>query len=264
MIASFFSGAVTYLYYADRVAQLPLSIIGTAMGTALLPTLSRKLGSGDIAEANKIHESGLEIVMFLTIPAALALMVLPFDIMQVLFARGKFTDNDADMAAWAMAAFAIGLPSFALIKIFSSCFFALKDTKTPVISATYAMLINIGLNIIFVLAFTFFNAPAHIGIALATSIAGWCNAQYLARKLFKTTSFSLSEQFRKRMLKILISCGAMLAVLLPLIISLPSSTVNLVVEIVVGGGVYMASILLLKTFTLDALKNFITRKNRAA
>ena len=264
MIASFFSGAVTYLYYADRVAQLPLSLIGTAMGTALLPALSRNLGSGNITEANKINQSGLEVVLFLTLPAAFALMILPFDIMHVLFVRGEFTGFDANMAAWAMAAFAMGLPSFALVKIYSSCFFALKDTKTPVISATYAMLINIGLNIVFVFTLSFFNAPPHIGIALATSIAGWFNAHYLGHKLYKTTSFSLSDIFNRRLFKISVSCVLMIAALFPLTFILSPSLTNLAIEIVVGGGVYIACILLLKTFTLDALKNFITRKNRVA
>ncbi len=264
MIASFFTGAVTYLYFADRVAQLPLSIIGTAMGTALLPMLSRKLGSGNIEEANKIHESALEVVLLLTIPAAFALMILTFDIMNILFVRGEFTALDARMSAWAMAAFALGLPAFALIKIFSSCFFALKDTRTPVVSATIAMIINIIFNLIFVLVFHAFSAPAHIGIALATALAGWFNARYLAVKLFKTTHFTLTAEFRKRFIKIIFSTFVMSILLLLLTVNLTSSVMNLAVEVIVGGGVYVTMILMLKTFPLDELKKYLIRKNRAA
>lgn len=262
MIASYFTGAVTYLYYADRVAQFPLSMIGTAMGTALLPMLSRKLGAGDIAEANKIHETGLEVVLLLTIPASFALMILPFDIMHVLFVRGEFTEFDSRMAAYAMAAFAMGLPAFALIKIFSSCFFALKDTKTPVISATIAMIINIVLNIIFVLVLRAFSAPPHIGIALATAIAGWFNAAYLGRKLFKTTHFSLTSTFVKRISKIMLSTFLMTIILLLLTVNLSSSPANLMIEVVIGGGLYLFMIFILKTFPMDELKPYLSRRKK--
>ncbi len=264
MIASFFTGAVSYLYYADRVAQLPLSIIGTAMGTALLPTLSRKLGAGENGEASKAQETGLEVVLFLTIPAAFALMVLTTDIMNVLFVRGEFTINDAKMAAYAMAAFSLGLPAFALIKIFSTSFFALKDTKTPVVSATIAMVINIVLNIIFVFSFQLLEWPPHVGIALATAISGWINAIYLGRKLFKTTSFELSETFWARMRKIILSAVLMFIALLLMVIMLETSVTNLAIEIIVGGSLYMGAILTLKTFPLDELRKFLTRKGRAS
>lgn len=264
MVASFFSGAVTYLYYADRVAQLPLSIIGTAMGTALLPSLSRSLGSGQNDEASKAQETGLEVVLFLTLPAALALLFLSHEIMQVLFVRGEFTIEDARLSAYAMAAFACGLPAFALIKIFSTSFFALKDTKTPVVSACIAMCINIALNILFVITFQLMEWAPHIGIALATSISGWINAAYLARKLFKTTHFSLSDIFWQKVRKITISTAVMGFVLLILITYFPTNIVYLAIEVAAGGAVYMAAILIQKTFPLDDLKKLLRRKNRAA
>jgi putative peptidoglycan lipid II flippase len=259
MIASYFTGAVSYLYYADRVAQLPLSIVGTAMGTALLPMLSRKLGAGELVEANRIQENALEVVLLLTIPASYALICLNFDIMHVLFVRGEFTDFDAAMAAYAMAAFAFGLPAFALIKILSSCFFALKDTKTPVISATYAMIINIFLNLVFVLLLRHFQLPVHVGIAMATALAAWFNAAFLARKLFGEKHFSLSGEFRKRLIKIIISTVIMSFALLFMTTHMPSGTIDLAIEIIIGGGIYLGLILLLKTFPLNELKSYLLR-----
>ncbi len=264
MIASFFSGAVSYLYYADRVAQLPLSLIATAMGTALLPMLSRKLGAGDIEEANKIHETGLEIVLLLTVPAAIALMVLHYEIMSVLFEHGEFTHQAAQASAYAMAAFACGLPAFALIKIFSSCFFALKDTKTPVVSATIAMLINIVLNVIFVFTLRALGIMPHIGIALATALSGWINASYLGIKLFKTTHFTLSRQFKVRISKIILSAATMAAILIAMILTMPVNIITLAIHIAVGGGTYLFMILVLKTFPINELKKYLSRKNRAA
>jgi putative peptidoglycan lipid II flippase len=260
MIASFFTGAVTYLYYADRIAQLPLSIIATAMGTALLPMLSKKLASGDIENANNIHEKGLEIVLLLTIPAAIALIILPFDIMNVLFVRGEFTAADANASAYAMAAFAIGLPAFALIKIFSSCFFALKDTKTPVISAVIAMTLNIILNLIFVFTFPKLDIMPHIGIALATALAGWFNALYLAKKLFHKTSFKLSKSFRARIIKILFSVSAMALILIFSFMFLKTGLFALMLQIALSMLVYFGCIILFKTFSLDEIRPYLPRK----
>lgn len=262
MIASFFTGAVTYLYYADRIAQLPLSIIATAMGTALLPMLSKKLAAGDIEHANSIHEKGLEIVLLLTIPAAIALIILPFEIMHVLFVRGEFTAADANAAAYAMAAFAIGLPAFALVKIFSSCFFALKDTKTPVVSAVIAMLINIILNLIFLVVFTSLDIMPHIGIALATAIAGWFNALYLAKKLFHKTSFTLTKNFKIRLIKILFSVSAMAVVLIFSFMFLKTGFFTLMLQITLSMIVYFGFVIVLKTFSLADIRPYLPRKFR--
>jgi len=264
MVASFFSGAVTYLYYADRISQLPLSIVGTAMGTALLPLLSRKLGAGEIAEANKIHETGLEVVMLLTLPATFALVVLHSDIMTILFQRGEFTAENAAAASYALVAFSLGLPAFALVKIFATSFFALKDTKTPVVSACIAMVVNVILNITFVLTLKHFGYMPHIGIALATACSSWVNATMLGTKLFRTTHFSLSRQFVVRMGKIIISTVAMTAILIFSIIALEVTTMNLAIKIISGGGTYVAMILLLKTFDLNELKTYLTRKKGKA
>lgn len=264
MVASFFTGAVTYLYYADRISQLPLSIIATAMGTAILPMLSRKLGAGDIDETNKIQETALEVVLLLTLPAAVALVILPFDIMTVLFVRGEFTESAAHASAYAMAAFALGLPAFALIKIFSSCFFALKDTKTPVVSAIRAMLINIVLCVSLSFSLNKIGFYPHAGIALATAISGWVNALYLAKKLFKTTQFELSKQFKTRLIKIISSTTAMALALVIAVASLDTGLINLIIEIVIGGAIYFIVILSLKTFDINELKKHLSRKNRSA
>src|SRR5690606_24865420 len=136
---------------------------------------------------------------------AVALMILPYDIMSVLFVRGEFTAEAARASAHAIAALSLGLPAFAMVKIYTSCLFALKDTKTPLRSAIYTVIINVILSITFVIIFNRQNIMPHIGIALATALAGWFNALYLGRHISRKTSFSLTGQFRQRLFKIIIA-----------------------------------------------------------
>lgn len=183
MIASFFTGAIAYLNYADRINQLPLSIIGTAMGTALLPELSRRLGAGDTQSANIGFNKAIEIVLLFSLPAACALFFIPHTIVGTLFERGVFTAADTHASALALSAFAFGLPAFTMNKIFSTSFFALKDTKTPVVGATISLFLNICLNILFALTFPRLGFMPHVGLALATSLSSWFSLWYLFRKL---------------------------------------------------------------------------------
>ena len=179
MIASLQDSAVAYLYYADRLYQLPLGIVGVAIGVVLLPDLSRHLGAGDKAAAMDSQNRSMELALLLTVPATVALLVMAEPIIRVLFERGAFTPRDTTATAWALAAFAIGLPAFVLIKVLQPGFFAREDTRTPMRLAAINLVLNAGGSLALFFAFKAAGLMPHVGIALATSIAAWVNAAML-------------------------------------------------------------------------------------
>ena len=142
IIASLQPGAVSHLYYADRVYELPLAIVGIAIGVVLLPDVSRHLRAGNHAAVMDSQNRSLEFAMLLTVPAAVALAVVPVEIVKGLFERGAFTAADTPATAYALAIFALGLPSFVLIKVFSPAYFAREDTATPMRYAALSLTAN--------------------------------------------------------------------------------------------------------------------------
>jgi len=260
LVASFITGAVAYLYYAERVSQFPLSLIATAMGTALLPALSRKLAQNDFSGANNNYNRAMEIICLLTIPATFALMILSYDITKVLFERGEFKSSSTLPTALALAFTTIGLPAFSLNKVYSACFFSLKDTRTPVISSVIAMVLNIVLIGIFLLIFTQLGFMLHLAMPLATSLAGFQNAFYLHYKLKKTSQFTFEAVFYKRLFKIILATAVMSFVLGLMTIYLPTTKTVLLMEITLGGAAFLAVILLTKAFDLSELKAVLKRK----
>lgn len=170
IIASLQAGAMTMLYLADRLYQLPLGVIGIAIGVVLLPELSRRLKAGDMDEAKAVEARALQFAMMLTLPAAVALAVIPVELVSVLFERGQFDAAATQGTAAALRAFAVGLPAFVLIKVFSPGFFAREDTRTPMLVGAAAVAINVAASL------SLFPFLGHVGIAMATSLAGWVNA----------------------------------------------------------------------------------------
>ena len=142
IIASLQDGAVSHLYYADRIYELPLAIVGIAIGVVLLPEMSRSLRAGNFDAVKRSQNRSLEFAMLLTVPAAVALAVIPNAIVSVLYERGAFTAADTPSTANALAIFALGLPAFVLIKVFSPAFFAREDTRTPMQIAVVSLLAN--------------------------------------------------------------------------------------------------------------------------
>ncbi len=212
IIASQKAGIIATLQYADRIYQLPLGVVGIAVGVALLPNISRKLRAEDTAGVDESQNRALELSMLLTVPAAIGLMVLPYPVVQVLFERGQFTSADTYATATALIAFAIGLPSFVLIKIFSPGFFAREDTRTPMIYAGIGAVTNV------VGSLLLFPAYAQIGIALATSAAGWINAGLLGITLASRGHYRpdarLKRNFPLMLLAALVMGGALAGILL--------------------------------------------------
>jgi putative peptidoglycan lipid II flippase len=209
------TGAVSYLYYADRLNQLPLGVVGIAVGTAILPALSRQVRTGDEAGAQATQNRGLELALLLTLPAAVGLAVLAHPILATLFERGAFDAAATAATAPALTAYAAGLPAFVLIKILAPGFFARRDTGTPVKIAVLAMAVNaIGTVLLgFVLPW------AHVGIAIAGSIAGWVNALALMVLLHRRGHFSLDVQSKRRLPRIAgaaVGMGALLLVAMSL------------------------------------------------
>jgi putative peptidoglycan lipid II flippase len=203
-------GSVSYLYYADRLNQLPLGVVGIAVGTAILPPLSRQVRLGHLAEAATTQNRGLELALLLTLPAAVALILLATPILSVLFQRGAFGAADTAATAAALAAYAAGLPAFVLVKVLAPGFFARQDTATPVKVAITALVSNLGLTLILM------QFLAHVGIAIATTIAGWVNALSLLALLIRRGHFRFDQRARRNLPRIVLAAlgmGVALAVL---------------------------------------------------
>jgi putative peptidoglycan lipid II flippase len=207
IIASMQDSAVSWLYYADRIYQLPLGLVGIAIGVVLLPDLSRKLRARDRDGALHSQNRSLELALLLTLPAAVALMIVPGPVIQVLFERGAFAASDSIATSTALAAFAAGLPAFVMVKVFSPGFFAREDTRTPMYYAGISVAVNITVSL------ALFWSIGHVGIAIATSVAGWVNAGLLAITLTKRGDFEFDAAFLSRLLPMCISCAVMGAAL---------------------------------------------------
>ncbi|MGB0505757.1 MAG: murein biosynthesis integral membrane protein MurJ [Pikeienuella sp.] len=175
IIASFYSGAVAWLHYADRIYQLPLGVVGVAIGVVLLPELSRRVRNEDADGAREAFNRAAEFALALTLPAAAALLVIPGTITAVLFGRGAFSAADAAATGAALMVFAIGLPSFVLAKVVQPVYFAREDTKTPLRFAVWAMATNTIISVC--------GTPliGFLAIPVGTTIAGWLNLWLLLR-----------------------------------------------------------------------------------
>jgi putative peptidoglycan lipid II flippase len=202
------TGAVSYLFYADRLNQLPLGIIGIAIATTLLPILSAKVQANDHDGIKHYTTRALEFGLILGLPAALGLGLASQQIVGVLFEHGAFKADDTAFTAAALRMYVIGIVPFILIKIVSALFFAHHDTKTPVKIALIAVVTNI------VLAFLLMRELGHQGIALATSIATWVNFLLLVRALHRSKLLLIDHQLPKRAFKIICSASFMALVLL--------------------------------------------------
>jgi putative peptidoglycan lipid II flippase len=212
IIASLQDGAVSFLYYADRIYQLPLGVIGVAVGVVLLPELARRVRAGDERGAQFSQNRACELSLFLTLPAAVALLAIPYPIVSTLFERGAFDHGDSLATAGALGAFALGLPAFVLVKVFSPAYFARENTKTPMIYAAIGVTINIAgsLALFYALRPT---GMGHVGIAFATSAAAWANAGLLLTTLLRRGDFVADDRLKKRIGRITLAALVMGAAL---------------------------------------------------
>src|SRR5512144_2703093 len=259
-------GSVSYLFYADRISQLPYGIIGVAVSTALLPLLSRQVSTGDSEAALHSQNRALELAIFLMLPAAAALLVLSQPIIDVLFRRGAFGPAEVRQTAAALAAFALGLPALMLVKSLTPGFFAREDTKTPVKIAVLTAALNMGLAALLMLPLR------HVGIALAASIANWANALLLAAVLHRRGFLRFDARFTKRVPRMVLATGGMAVALLALTGLLHEWLTGSFVErasaltVLIGGGLasFAALAHLLGAARLGELKTLLSRDRAVA
>ncbi|MAQ84349.1 MAG: murein biosynthesis integral membrane protein MurJ [Maritimibacter sp.] len=207
-VASFFDGAVAWLSYADRLYQLPLGVVGIAIGVVLLPDLSRRLGAGDTAGGRDAFNRAAEISLALTIPAAVALVAIPLTLISVLFQRGEFGPDDTAATALALAVYGLGLPAFVLQKALQPLFFARENTRTPFYYALGSLAVNA------VVAIGLAPFIGYIAAALGTTLAGWSMVLQLwlgSRRYGEAVL--LDERFKRRIWRIIVAALLMGVVL---------------------------------------------------
>ena len=199
IIASFQASAVSYLYYADRIYQINLAIAGIAIGVVILPQLSKYIHERKKEKINFIQNKALELSMFLSIPATTALLIGSDEIISALFGYGSFSSEAVFNSAKALYYFSFGLPAFALIKVFSSFFFANHDTKTPFFISLISVFLNVFLSVYF------FESIGFIIIPIATSISSWFNSLVLFIFLSNKNLFKFNKMFIIKFFKIILS-----------------------------------------------------------
>ncbi len=199
IIASFQASAVSYLYYADRIYQINLAIAGIAIGIIILPNLSRYVEGKNKLKLENLQNKSLELSLFLSLPATLALIFASEEIVSALFGYGSFNEESVKNSAIALFYFALGLPAFSMIKIFSSFIFARNDTKTPF----YFSLISVILNIF--ISLSLFNKLGFIIIPIATTISSWLNGLLLMVFVLNKNYFNFNNIFLTQLFKIFIA-----------------------------------------------------------
>ena len=205
------TGAVSYLYYADRLNQLPLGIIGIAVATTLLPILSRHEANDDQEAVKHTTNRAIEFCLVLGIPAAIGLGIVAQPIIQTLFEHGAFTHEDTIKTSMALMAYTLCIPAFLLAKVFTARFFAQQDTSTPVRIAIISMAANI------IMALLLLGHLQHVGMALAVSLATWLNVALLYRALKKKGAISLDDTLKRRLPRLAVCWSGMAALTMYLV-----------------------------------------------
>jgi len=260
------TGAISYLYYADRLYQLPLGVIGIAIGTAVLPLLSRQVATGGADGSNQpamtTQNRAIEFGLLLALPAAAALVVIPGPILTVLFERGAFGRVETIATAWALAAYAIGIPAYILVKVLSTVYFARQDTASPVKVAVVCTVANVALSLSLIWWI------GHVGIALATGLTAWINAGLLARGLRRRGFLVLDARLRTRLPRLALATAGFAAALWamavglagPLAGPLPVAAPALVLLVAAGAAVYFGLAQMLGAAELKDMVRLVRRR----
>ena len=254
VLASFLpTGSVSWLYYSDRLVELPLGVFAIAVSTVILPSLSRKHAGSASEDFAKTLDWAMRMVLMVSLPAALALFILAEPILITLFQYGALGENDVAMAGLSLRAYSLGLLAFMLIKILAPGFYAQQDTKTPVKIGIIAMVSNMFLNVAFVAPLHFYYQIGHVGLALATAASAFLNAGLLLRGLHQKGVYQVQSGFWLMLLRF---CIAMVVMGITLVfIELPLQqwlawgwqlrVWNLLQMVVAGGVSYLAVLVLL-------------------
>lgn len=255
-------GSVTYLFYADRIMELPLGVFAIAIGTAILPSFSRHAAAGNIDELKSSISFALRLMLFLTIPSTFALMILNIPIISVLFQRGAFDAQAAVYTGQALFFYGMGLWAFSVVRVFVQSFYALQDSKWPMRAAMISFVVNL----IFSLALMY--PMKHKGLALANSLSAVANVFVLSFVLKGKIGRFLDRSFYSSVSKIVLSSVMMVASIMMIDYLLPWNTgaafrtklIYLVTTIAVGGGVFFLSAYLLKSQEIHSLVNILKKK----
>jgi putative peptidoglycan lipid II flippase len=254
-------GSISYIYYAERLGQLPLGLVGIGVGTALLPLISRQLANDRPEVALYSQNRAIQLVLLLSLPATAALTLSAGPLVAGLLRQGDFTMSDSAATAATLAAMSVGLPAFVLIKVLTPGFHARADTTTPVRVAIASMLVNLVLNLVLIWDL------AQVGLALATALAAWVNVALLYLILRRRGHFSLDAKLKRALPRMLVATAAMSAVLLLLnpwvsILvgeDLVGRVLGLSLLVGAGGGVYFGIAFLVKALTLAELREQLHR-----
>ena len=254
-------GSVSWLFYADRLNQLPLGVIGIAVGTVLLPSISRLVAGGDAAGAARQQNRAIEFSLFLTLPAATALGLLARPIIATLFEREAFLASDTIATAAALTAFSAGLPAYVIAKALTPGYFARQDTKTPVRFAIISLVLNTAISLMLIGTF------AHVGLAIATAVSAWVNVAMLYIGLNRRVGFRLERVTLIRLGKCLLACMVMAGVLVGYIAQFGDAfltggsarILHLIIIIVLGILVYLILIGIMRTMPLRDIKAMLKR-----
>ncbi len=260
------TGSISYLYYADRLNQLPLGLVGVAIATALLPMLSSAIAQKDTEKANHLYSRAMEFALVLTVPASVALVILAHPIISSLFENGEFTSQDAATTAQVLQAYALGLVAFVISKVYTTAFFARQDTMTPVKIGVISAVINI------VLCLILMRVIGIAGIALATTIAAWVQILMLRRALKSRENLNGDARLIRHIPMIIGSAVAMGLVLcasffIPSMIDASDKLIQIALlgaVIGVGGALYGALIWRAKIVTVNDFRKFLTREPKKA
>jgi putative peptidoglycan lipid II flippase len=255
-------GSVSWLYYADRLNQLPLGLIGIAIGTAILPGLSRHIAGKDSKAASDTQNRAVELALFFAMPATVALIVSAFPIVHGVFEHGAFTPEDTLGTAAVLMAFSLGVPAYVLIKVLTPGFYARSDTKTPLRLALWAMLVNLIGNLILIWPL------AHIGVGVATALSAWVNVALLWFTLRRRGHIEVDSRLRQKAWRIGVA-----AVLMGVALWFGNAVIEnylgdglwrriavLSALVGAGGAIYGLAILLLGTYRISELKALLRRR----
>jgi putative peptidoglycan lipid II flippase len=256
------TGAVSWFNYADRLNQLPLGVIGAALGTAILPQVSRHVDIGEADKAARVQGQAAELAMFLCLPAALALCASALPLVSAIFEAGRFNARDAHFTALTLSIIALGLPAYVLVKVLTPGFYARRDTATPVKTALVVLVVNVILNFALI-------PPFGIGgLAAAVAISSWLNCVILYVILHRRGFFRVERWLASRILRQLIAAGAMVAGLVAIRMALSGWFVGSLghrvaaLAAVVGGGlvIYFPLVWVLGGTDKDGIRSILRRR----
>jgi putative peptidoglycan lipid II flippase len=258
------TGAVSWFNYADRLNQLPLGVIGAAIGTAILPQVSRHVDIGEADKAAHVQGQAAELAMLLCLPAALALAVSALPLVSAIFEAGKFDASDAQQTALTLSIIALGLPAYVLVKVLTPGFYARRDTATPVKTAVVVLVVNIILNFLLIWVFDFGIG----GLAAAVALSSWLNCAILYVLLHRRGHFRIQGWLASRLARQLVAAGAMAVTLFLIRSALSDWYVGSFAErlagvaAIVGGGmiVYFPLVWVLGGTDRDAFRALLKRR----